>query len=77
MPPQTGLGTAELTNTTGPQRAIEIHWDLRDIEYRAFGSILFCGSPSGTPRRDASYTGSAVIAAKRSGHFVDLEVSGR
>lgn len=77
MLPQTGLGTAELSNVAGssPDK-IAIHWNLTGIKYKAYGSTLFCG-PLYVAQSNASYTGEATIAAKdASGHPVDLTVSG-
>lgn len=76
MPSQAGLGTAELRNVGGAPSKIAIHWNLRHIAYRAYGSSLLCG-PLFELRRDASYRGDATIGAKDSlGQTIDLAVSG-
>lgn len=63
MPPQTGIGTAEVSNMGGHPSDITIHWDLDELEYEAFGSTLLCGIPKGVKAQGASYTGYSTIRA--------------
>lgn len=64
MFPQKRIGTAELTNTGGRPTEINIRWDLRNLEYEAYGSSLYCGSPEGAPQRGGTaYSGSSTIRA--------------
>lgn len=77
IPPQTGLGTAELTNIRGDSTGVAIHWNLRGIEYRVFGSKLFCGSPFEATRDDAALEGTMTLIAENAGEQpIDFAVSG-
>lgn len=75
MPSQTLRDSAELRNVGGSPGKIAIRWNLTGIRYIPYGSSLLCGPLR--PRRDASYRGEAIIAAKNAqGKPVDLAISG-
>ncbi|HSR94660.1 MAG TPA: hypothetical protein VLK56_07315 [Solirubrobacterales bacterium] len=64
MFPQTGVGTAVLSNIAGSPGKIAIDWNLTTIKYKMlYGSILFCGSQPGVVERYASYRDHATIGA--------------
>jgi len=75
MLPQTRRDSAELRNLSGSPGRIAIRWDLTGIRYVPEGSSLLCGPLR--LRRDASYRGEAIVAAKDArGKPVDLAISG-
>ena len=75
MPSQTLPDSAELRNIGGSPGRIAIRWNLTGIRYTPYGSSLLCGPLR--PRRDASYRGEAIIAAKDAGGKpVDLAIGG-
>jgi hypothetical protein len=75
VPPQKGIGTAELRNLRGSRGGIAIRWDLSGIEYSVLELSLVCGSPPGSVRHDAWYRGDSTVTAKDAkGRFVDLAV---
>lgn len=64
MYPQSGIGTAELTNVRGRPDEIEIHWRLDHLEYEAYGFAFFCGVPAETTKLAGThYTGHARVRA--------------
>lgn len=64
MYPQKRIGTAELTNVNGSPADINIRWNLSNLEYEAYGSSLYCGSPEGIPQRGGTaYSGASTIRA--------------
>lgn len=65
MFPQTGVGTAELSNIADSPGKIAIHWNLNSIKYKVmYGSPWFCGSlPGVVVKGEAFFRGRSTIGA--------------